>query len=129
MAIEYLTREHFTLTSDVWSFGVVVWEILSFARIPYGHKEYDEVVEQLEAGYRLECPTDIKNVSTWSPKELFEEVTKLCFVEDPNDRATFSTVVKTIETNLSTEEMSFYEQLDKKYQSERCSNYLKFGKS
>ena len=129
MAIEYLTREHFTLTSDVWSFGVVVWELLSFARIPYGHNDYDEVVRQLEAGHRLGCPTDIKSVSTWSPTKFYEEMTKLCFEEDPNERATFTTVVATIETYLSTEERSFYEESDKKYQSEHCTHYLKFGKS
>ena len=121
MAFEYLTREFFTLTSDVWSFAVVLWEILSFGRIPYAHQEYNDVVKQLEDGYRLPCPTDIENVLTWSPKQLYEDLSKVCFLADPNARATFSDVVGLIEKKLSHEEISHYHSI-------RASNYLRIGR-
>ena len=43
MAYKYLISDFFTLASDVWSFQVVVWEIFSFGRLPYGQQGYKEV--------------------------------------------------------------------------------------
>ena len=64
MAMEYLMDQYFTLTSDVWSYGVLFWEILSFGKIPYGHQDYDEVVAKLESGSRLTYPNYTKSVKT-----------------------------------------------------------------
>ena len=102
MAFEFLTEGYFTLRSDVWSFAVVVWEILSFGRIPYGHQEYTDVVKQIEQGFRLPCPDNIKLATNWSPEVLYDELTKLCFIADPDDRATFSEVVQSIESTFPT---------------------------
>ena len=88
MAIEYLTNEFFTLTSDVWSYAILLWEILSFGHTPYGCQEYGEVLKKLESGYRLPCPTDILILS-WSPDSLYNELSKVCFVAEPGNRATF----------------------------------------
>ena len=129
MALEYLTSGYFTLTSDVWSFGIVVWEILSFGRVPYGHQTYDDVMNQLETGYRLPCPMDIQGVTTWFPEQLYHELAEQCFKEDPDKRANFAKVVEIIENELSNEEMQTYAEMDEKYQSTCCSNYLRFGKS
>ena len=46
MEILEVSAEFFTLTSDVWSFAVVLWELLSFGRTPYGPQDYYEVVKQ-----------------------------------------------------------------------------------
>ena len=55
MAIEYLKDDYFTLTSDVWSFGVVVWEILSLGQDPYKGQKCLKTVEKINNGYRLPC--------------------------------------------------------------------------
>jgi serine/threonine protein kinase len=127
MAIEYLTDEFFTLTSDVWSFGVVLWEILSFGKMPYGQQEYNEVLDRLEGGYRLPCPADVENLDTWSPRELYDELAEICFEADPDKRATFTMVVERIEAKLSKDELSEYEEMNSNYQSTCCINYLKLG--
>ena len=129
MAYEYLTCDYFTMTSDVWSFGIVLWEIFSFGRMPYGPQEYDDVVKQLERGYRLPCPTDVKSISQWNPENLYEDLSKLCFNEDPNERGTFSQVVSAIENHLSQEELSFYKEMEEKYKSERSNYYMQIGKN
>ena len=129
MAFEFLTKGFFTLRSDVWSFAVVVWEILSFGRIPYGHQEYTDVVKQIEQGFRLPCPDNIKHTTNWSPEALYDELAKLCFIADPDDRATFSEVVQAIAKHLSTTELSRFERMDEEYQVTRTNNYLKLGHS
>ena len=53
MAIEYLQTGCLTITSDVWSYGVLLWEVMAFGRTPYGHQEYDEVLTKLRSGYKL----------------------------------------------------------------------------
>ena len=127
MALEYLKNDYFTLTSDVWSFGIVLWEILSFCRVPYGHQEYDEVLKKLEEGYRLPCPEDINIISNWSPQNLYEDIAKDCFTEDPKKRGTFSKIVAVIENHLTKEELSFHTKVTEKYHDERCTKYMKLG--
>ena len=129
MAYEFLTCDYFTLTSDVWSFGVVLWEIFSFGKIPYGQKGYDEVISQLESGYRLPCPSEVNDITTWDPKVVYEDIKKLCFIEDPNERGTFSQVVETIEHHLSKDELCLYQEMGEKYRTERANYYMQLGKN
>lgn len=128
MALEYLRDNFFTLTSDVWSFAVVVWEILSFGRIPYGQQDFDELLSKLEDGYRLPSPPDIRHISNWSPEKFYQELSKVCFVENPNDRATFADVVKIIENELLVEEKFRYTEMDHRYQSTLAKDYQQIGK-
>ena len=127
IAMEYLVRDYFTLTSDVWSFGVVVWEILSFGRLPYGRAGYNEVFAQLEDGYRLPCPSEVKHVSQWSPEILYKDLSTLCFKADPEDRATFPEVVKIIEKHFTADELQLNAQMSQSYESKWCIHYLKLG--
>ena len=111
MALEYMRSSYFTLNSDVWSFGVVVWEIFSLGRDPYGTKDYDEVLEQLENGYRLTCPKEIDVIKDWSPKNVYDKVSSICFLSDPLERADFSTVAEIFQQELSSHEIEHYNNL------------------
>lgn len=46
----------YTTASDVWAFGVCLWEIFSFALQPYYGMSHEEVVRYLQAGQVLEPP-------------------------------------------------------------------------
>ena len=77
----------------------------------------------------LPCPLKDEGVTGWNPEELYHELSKMCFVRDPYERATFSKVSETIEKRLTEKEMLYYANMEETYQSEYCNTYLKFGKS
>ena len=128
MAPEYLIRDVFMINSDVWSFGVLIYEVFSFGRSPYGHQSYDEVEKRLEEGYRLPCPMEIQSITSWSPEMFYNEITHVCFKEDPNSRASFTTVVNLIESSLYEEEMVNYRITTERYKANRYENYMKLGR-
>ena len=92
-------------------FTVVVWEIFSLDRDPYGTKDYDEVLEQLENGYRLTCPKEIEVIKDWSPKNIYDKVSSICFLPDPLERADFSKVAEIFQQELSSLEIDHYNNL------------------
>ena len=124
MALEYLQDDYFTLKSDVWSYGVLLWEMMAFGRQPYGHKEYDEVLDQLQSGYRLPFPNRVKDGLSWSPKSFYVEISNVCFIGDPTIRHTFSEVAHLIRNFLSGEENSQYRDLTLIYRKTRAEKYL-----
>mmetsp|Transcript_12933 Transcript_12933/g.18175 ORF Transcript_12933/g.18175 Transcript_12933/m.18175 type:complete len:480 (+) Transcript_12933:110-1549(+) len=81
-APEALKHKVSTSKSDVWSYGVVMWEIYSYGRAPYPRMNQKEVVEKVTAGYRMEKPESC-------PKDLYEKVMLWCWRIDPKDRPSF----------------------------------------
>lgn len=55
-APEALKFNKFSNKSDMWSFGILLWEIYSFGRVPYPRIPLAEVVRHVERGYRMEAP-------------------------------------------------------------------------
>lgn len=56
MAPESLCKKVYTHKSDVWSYGVTAWEVLTFGARPYQGKQAREILALLESGQRLEQP-------------------------------------------------------------------------
>ena len=56
MAPESLKQKIYSHKSDVWSYGVTVWEILTFGARPYQGKSAKEILKLLFNGQRLEQP-------------------------------------------------------------------------
>ncbi len=55
-APEAISHRSFTTASDVWSFGVLLWEIMTYGETPYGEWDNYAVFDRLEAGERLKQP-------------------------------------------------------------------------
>uniref|UniRef100_A0A4W4EN47 Protein kinase domain-containing protein n=1 Tax=Electrophorus electricus TaxID=8005 RepID=A0A4W4EN47_ELEEL len=56
-APEAALHQRFSVKSDVWSFGVLLYEMMSRGKMPYEGKTNKEVLEILASGYRLPCPS------------------------------------------------------------------------
>ena len=55
-APEAIAYRKFTSASDVWSYGIVMWEVMSFGKRPYRDMSNQDVVNAIEQDYRLPPP-------------------------------------------------------------------------
>ena len=110
MDVNYLETGIFKMTSDVWSFGVVFWEMLSIERNPYAGGNANDTIKEIKAGFRLPPPDEIAQIK-WLV-ECYNEVTKMCWHINPKKRSSFSELVETFETYLTTEEQDNYKRLE-----------------
>ncbi|XP_053211682.1 tyrosine-protein kinase CSK-like isoform X2 [Panonychus citri] len=88
-APEALRYNKFSNKSDVWSFGILLWEIYSFGRVPYPRIPLDDVVKHVEKGYKMEAPEGC-------PSEIYE-IMKQSWDLDPDNRPTFALILKKLE--------------------------------
>ncbi|GAB1600531.1 tyrosine-protein kinase CSK-like [Argonauta hians] len=71
-APEAIKTRIFTNKCDVWSFGVLVWEIFAFGKIPYPQIPTSQILQFIEDGNRLDIPVDCSEdmekiiVKTWN---------------------------------------------------------------
>ncbi|NWT53804.1 MERTK kinase, partial [Erythrocercus mccallii] len=82
IALESLADRVYTTKSDVWAFGVTMWEIATRGMTPYPGVQNHEIYEYLFHGQRLKKPEDCVD-------ELYEIMSE-CWRADPATRPTFS---------------------------------------
>nr|XP_695792.1 megakaryocyte-associated tyrosine-protein kinase [Danio rerio] len=91
-APEALKNKKFSTQSDVWSYGVLLWEIFSYGRQPYPKMTVNEVKECVEKGYRMdppdECPADVYSIMT------------SCWQTEPKKRPSFHKLRERLEKEL-----------------------------
>ncbi|XP_012683768.1 megakaryocyte-associated tyrosine-protein kinase isoform X2 [Clupea harengus] len=80
-APEALRKEKFSTRSDVWSYGIFLWETFSYGRQPYPKMSLKEVRERVEQGYRMEAPDDC-------PPAVYQLMGS-CWQEEPGKRPSF----------------------------------------
>jgi len=61
MALESLADHVYTSKSDVWSFGVLLWEMVTLGAFPYPGVEVQNLFHLLKNGYRMEKPENCSN--------------------------------------------------------------------
>jgi len=81
MALESIKDKIFTVKTDVWGFGIMVWEVLSYGEIPYGNVKNIEVEEHVANGLRLEC-------CKGCPQD-YHDLLSTCWLKNPGARPDF----------------------------------------
>ncbi|KAM9138230.1 tyrosine-protein kinase SYK isoform 1-T4 [Pangshura tecta] len=83
-APECMNFYKFSSKSDVWSFGVLMWEAFSYGQKPYKGMKGSEVSQMIERGERMESPEAC-------PTEIYD-LMKLCWTYKVDERPGFSAV-------------------------------------
>ncbi|XP_049324431.1 muscle, skeletal receptor tyrosine-protein kinase isoform X3 [Astyanax mexicanus] len=84
MPPESIFYNRYTSESDVWAYGVVLWEIFSHGMQPYYGMAHEEVIYYVRDGHVLACPENC-------PLELYN-LMRLCWSRHPNDRPSFASI-------------------------------------
>ncbi|XP_073714759.1 protein tyrosine kinase 2aa isoform X4 [Misgurnus anguillicaudatus] len=97
MAPESINFRRFTSASDVWMFGVCMWEILMFGIKPFQGVKNNDVIGRIENGERLAMPPNC-------PPTLYSLMTK-CWAYDPSKRPRFTELKTQLSTILEEEKV------------------------
>ncbi|XP_018343928.1 PREDICTED: tyrosine kinase receptor Cad96Ca isoform X2 [Trachymyrmex septentrionalis] len=103
MAPESLYDNIFSVKSDIWSFGVLIWEIVTLGSTPYPGLAAAEVMRKIKEGYRLDRPEHCK-------RELYN-IMYYCWDKDSACRPSFAELVNLTESLLLDE--TDYIELDR----------------
>ncbi|XP_017263147.1 tyrosine-protein kinase ABL1 isoform X3 [Kryptolebias marmoratus] len=102
-APESLAYNTFSIKSDVWAFGVLLWEIATYGMSPYPGIDLSQVYELLQRDYRMERPEGC-------PEKVYELMTA-CWRWNPAERPTFAETHQAFETMF--QESSISDEVEK----------------
>nr|XP_061795667.1 tyrosine-protein kinase Lyn [Nerophis lumbriciformis] len=101
-APEAINYSSFTIKSDMWSFGVLLYEVVTLGKIPYPGMTKAEVMSSVQRGYRMQCPDNC-------PAELYN-IMMSCWNSAPDDRPTFEYMQSVLD--------DYYTSTERQYQHE-----------
>ncbi|XP_046647046.1 platelet-derived growth factor receptor alpha-like [Daphnia pulicaria] len=108
MAIESLVDRFFSSQSDVWSYGVLLWEIFSLGRVPYPGMDVGHILmKEIQKGYRMDKPELAPN--------FFGDMMADCWKSDPKERPTFSQTEQIICGHMESSVTSDYLNMNAPY--------------
>lgn len=94
-APEAIRAKKFSIKSDVWSFGILLYEIITYGKIPYSGMTGAQVVHKLSQNYRLPQPSNC-------PLQFYNIMLE-CWNAEPKERPTFETLHFKLEDYFETD--------------------------
>uniref|UniRef100_A0A671ULQ6 receptor protein-tyrosine kinase n=1 Tax=Sparus aurata TaxID=8175 RepID=A0A671ULQ6_SPAAU len=91
-APEAIAYRKFTSASDVWSFGIVMWEVMAFGERPYWDMSNHEVMKAINEAFRLPAPMDC-------PSAVYQLMLQ-CWLQDRSKRPRFGDIVSLLDKLL-----------------------------
>ncbi|KAM9427135.1 tyrosine-protein kinase Lyn-like [Salvelinus alpinus] len=101
-APEAINYGSFTIKSDMWSFGVLLYEVITYGKIPYPGMSNGEVMTSVQKGYRMPRPGNC-------PNELYDIMTT-CWKSKPDDRPTFDYIQSVLDDFYTATEGQYQQQ-------------------
>ncbi|XP_036103648.1 tyrosine-protein kinase FRK [Molossus molossus] len=101
-APEAIRANKFSIKSDVWSFGILLYEIITYGKIPYSGMTGAQVIQMLSQNYRLPQPSNC-------PQQFYNIMLE-CWNAEPKERPKFETLYWKLEGYFETD--SFYSDAD-----------------
>ena len=86
--LKFTSALKFSVASDIWSFGVTLWEIYTFGELPYHQFNNQDVRMKIVNGVTLDIPERC-------PKSL-NQIMKQCWKLNPEDRCSFQDIVSVL---------------------------------
>uniref|UniRef100_A0A8B9N9T6 receptor protein-tyrosine kinase n=1 Tax=Accipiter nisus TaxID=211598 RepID=A0A8B9N9T6_9AVES len=88
-APEAISYRKFTSASDVWSYGIVMWEVMSYGERPYWELSNHEVMKAINEGFRLPAPLDC-------PSAIYQLMMQ-CWQQERSRRPKFADIVSILD--------------------------------
>ncbi|XP_076868331.1 ephrin type-A receptor 3 [Brachyhypopomus gauderio] len=88
-APEAIAYRKFTSASDVWSYGIVMWEVISYGERPYWEMSNQDVIKAIDEGYRLPAPMDCPVV--------LHQLMLDCWEKNRGERPKFNQIVSALD--------------------------------
>ncbi|XP_025901449.1 tyrosine-protein kinase FRK [Nothoprocta perdicaria] len=98
-APEAIHCNKFSIKSDVWSFGILLFEIITYGKMPYAGLAGHQVIQMLDKGYRLPQPSNC-------PKRLYDIMLQ-CWKAEAKERPTFETLQWQLEDYFEVDGSSY----------------------
>lgn len=114
MSPESLFQNIYSCQSDVWSYGVLLWEIFSLGNSPYPElPSISHFYPALKKGHRMSCPPH-------APQNIFDLMTH-CWEEEPQSRPSFTSLAASVGNLLPDDYKKRYDQLAQNFQTSHQS--------
>jgi len=111
MSPEAIHDQVFTTESDVWSNGILLWEILTIGETPYPTISNHELLGALKSGYRMDKPQMCSD-------EMYE-LMRQCWKENPTERPSFAVIRKQLE-RMMLKHCPYLDMADANYSYAPC---------
>ena len=98
---ESIRCQIYNQATDVWSFGVLLWELFSLGDTPYHHLHVSELLQELDSGYRLRIPEQVDD-------DVMEYISR-CWNADPESRCNFMELTFFFASKISNDSLLYYE--------------------